>query len=104
MLGLWPKQQHNRKGMTFWSFAGGCANDIEEDAVMIRNSRQDMPKTEKVVKFRNVHYSLARKNESLLDPAGRWRVPHEVATASVRATTIKADVTCKECLKVLNEK
>jgi hypothetical protein len=71
--------------------------------LMIRNRRQDMSKIEKVSKFRNVHYSLARKNESLLDPAGRWRVPHAVDAASVRATTIKEDVTCKECLKVLND-
>ena len=71
---------------------------------MIRNRRGDMPKSEKVVKFRNVHYSLARKNEGLLDREGRWRVPHEVTTANVRATTIKEHVTCKECLKVLNEK
>ena len=71
---------------------------------MIRNRRGDMPKAEKVSRSRTVHYSLARKNESLLDPAGRWRVPHEVDTANVRATTIKEHVTCKECLKVINEK
>jgi hypothetical protein len=62
-----------------------------------------MKQTEKVSKSRTMHYSLARRTESLLDGAGRWRVPHELDAASVRATTIKEHVTCKECLKVLNK-
>ena len=57
----------------------------------------------KVSNSRNMHYSLARGSESLLDGEGRWRVPHDLDAASVRATTIKEKVTCKECLKVLNE-
>ena len=69
---------------------------------MIRNRNQEIPR--KVLKSRNMHYSLARGSQSLLDSEGRWRVPHDLDDATVRATTIKEHVTCKECLKVLNEK
>lgn len=62
-----------------------------------------MQKTDKVSKSRTMHYSLARGTESLLDGEGRWRVPHELDAATVRATTIKENVTCKQCIKVLNE-
>jgi len=71
---------------------------------MIRNRKPEMSKKEKVSKSRNIHYSMARRTESLLDPEGHWRIPHKLNDTTVRATSIKEHVTCEQCLKVLNEK